>query len=326
MSTSTQSVTSPHPPVDDGYLEYPSRRYGMDHDRYAWSMLTERKPVTWPDDKKLAVWVNLSLEHFPLNPASSSASKLVKLPGGMTMPYPDLRHYTLRDYGNRVGVYRLLKAFDKASVRPTLAINALLVERYPQLAAMIRERGNEVIAHSWSMDTAHASDLDEVAETELIKRSIDTLTTAFGNAPTGWLSPGKLESPNTPDLIKAAGIAYFCDWVNDDMPYAFHTKHGDLVAMPLSTEIEDRFVVIDNFQSEQSWSEQVMDACDLLLAEANEQGGRILSIPLHAWVMGQPHRIKHVEAALAYVMSKPGVWNATAGEICAAWQAQQRVA
>jgi hypothetical protein len=95
--------------------------------------------------------------------------------------------------------------------------------------------------------------------------------------------------------------------------------------MPLSTEIEDRFVVIDNFQSEQSWAEQVMDAFDLLLAEANERGGRILSIPLHAWVMGQPHRIKHVEAVLAHVMSKPGVWNASAGEICAAWQAQQVV-
>lgn len=316
---STQSVTSPHTPVDDGYLDYPARRYGMDHDRYAWSMLTDRKPVVWPDGKKLAVWVNLSLEHFPLNPSG----KPVKLPGGMSMPYPDLRHYTLRDYGNRVGVYRLLEAFDKAGVRPTLAINALLVERYPQLAGLIRERSNDVIAHSWSMDTAHAGGLDEVAEAELIKRSIDTLTKASGKTPSGWLSPGKLESPNTPDLIKAAGIEYFCDWVNDDMPYVFQTKHGDLTAMPLSTEFEDRFVVVDNFQSEQSWAEQVMDACDLLLAEANEQGGRILSIPLHAWVMGQPHRIKHVEAALAYVMSKPGVWNASAGEICAAWRGQQ---
>jgi allantoinase len=117
-----------------------------------------------------------------------------------------------------------------------------------------------------------------------------------------------------------SGIAYFCDWVNDDMPYSFHTKHGDLVAMPLSTEIEDRFVVVENFQSEQSWAEQVMDACDLLMSEAETQGGRILSIPLHAWVMGAPHRIKHVEAVLAHVMSKPGVWNATAGDIHDAWR------
>jgi hypothetical protein len=58
-----------------------------------------------------------------------------------------------------------------------------------------------------------------------------------------------------------------------------------------------------------------MDACDFLLAEANEQGGRILSLSLHPWVMGQPHRIKHLEAALAYVMSKPGVWSASASEI-----------
>ncbi|MBC7625547.1 MAG: polysaccharide deacetylase family protein [Aeromicrobium sp.] len=320
------NVTQPHPSVEDSYLEYPQRRYGMDHERYAWSMLADRKPVVWPNGSKLAVWVNLSLEHFPLNPTSPSAGKPVKLPGGMTMPYPDLRHYTLRDYGNRVGIYRLLKACDQTNVTPTIAINAALVSRYPQLAGLIRERGDEVIAHSWSMDTAHVGGLDEAAEAALIQQSMDTLSNAFGKTPTGWLSPGKLESANTPDLIKAAGIEYFCDWVNDDMPYAFHTKHGDLVAMPLSTEIEDRFIVIDNFQSEQSWAEQVMDACELLLAEANEQGGRILSIPLHAWVMGQPHRIKHVEAVLAHVMSKPGVWNASAGEICATWRAQQTAA
>ena len=313
------SPTSPHPPVSDDYLEYPMRRAGMDHDRYEWSMLTDRKPVVWPEDKKLAVWVNLSLEHFPLNPTG----KPVKLPGGMTMPYPDLRHYTLRDYGNRIGVYRLLDAFDKFGVKPTIAMNACLADRYPALLDAVVSRGDELIGHSWSMDTAHAGGLDETGEAELIKRSLDLLRRKTKQDVRGWLSPGKLESANTPDLLKANGIDYFCDWVNDDMPYAFHTKHGDLTAMPLSTELEDRLVVIDNFQSEQSWSEQIMDACDLLLNEAQSGGGRILSIPLHAWVMGQPHRVKHVEAALQHVMTRPGVWSASAGEIHRAWASQQ---
>ncbi len=313
------SPTSPHPPVSEDYLEYGMRRAGMDHDRYAWSLLTDRKPVVWPNGRKLAVWVNLSLEHFPLNPTSKPA----KLPGSMTMPYPDLRHYSLRDYGNRVGVYRLFDACDKFNVKPTIAMNACLAERCPALLEAVVGRGDEVIGHSWSMDTAHAGGLDETAEALLIKRSLDLLRHKTKQDIRGWLSPGKLESANTPELLKANGIAYFCDWVNDDMPYAFHTKHGDLTAMPLSTELEDRMVVINNFQSEQSWSEQIIDACDLLLNEAQTQGGRILSIPLHAWVMGQPHRIKHVEAALRYVMAQPGVWSASADDIHRAWASQQ---
>jgi len=307
--------------LDQACMEYPKRRYGMDHDRYAWSMLTQRPPVVWPDGKKLALWVNVSLQHFPMNPAG----KPVKLPGSMTMPYPDLRHYTLRDYGNRVGIYRFFKAFDQYGIQPTFAINARLAERYPYLLGAVKERGNEILGHSWSMDTPHAGGLSEADEADLVQRSLQRLRELSGQQVRGWLSPGKLESEHTPELLKANGIDYFCDWVNDELPYRFHTRHGDLWAMPLSTELEDRFVVMDNQHSEGSWAQQVMDACDLLLAEADDQGGRMLSLSLHPWVLGQPHRVKHLEAALAYVMSKPGVWSASAGDILAAFLSSERV-
>ena len=91
--------------MSNDLLEYPQRHYGMDHDRYEWSMLQDRKPVTWPGGKPLALWINISVQHFPL----SGDQPAVAPPGALTMPYPDLRHYTLRDYGNRVGIYRLLK-------------------------------------------------------------------------------------------------------------------------------------------------------------------------------------------------------------------------
>ena len=165
---------------------------------------------------------SLSLDHFPLNPTG----KPVKLPGGMSMPYPDLRHDTLRDDGNRVGVYRMFDAFDKFGVKPTIAMNACLADRYPALLEAVVSRGDEVMGYSWSMDTAHAGGLDEAAEAELIKRSLDTLRQKTKQDVRGWLSPGKLESANTPGLLKANGIAYFCGWVNDDMPYAFHTQYG----------------------------------------------------------------------------------------------------
>jgi allantoinase len=297
--------------LDPANLEYPLRRYGMDHERYAWSMLSTRKPVAWPGGKKLALWVNVSLQHFPMNPAG----KPVKLPGSMTMPYPDLRHFTLRDYGNRVGIYRFLDAFTRYGIKPTFAINAQLAERYPALLHDVLAHGGEVLGHSWNMDTPHAGGLDETLEADTIRRSLDRLRAISGQPVRGWLSPGRLESPNTPELLKSHGIEYFCDWVNDDMPYPFHTRHGDLWAMPLPTEIEDRFVIMDNQHAEASWAQQVIDAGQMLLAEARQEGGRILALSIHPWVLGQPHRIKHLETVLEALSAEPAVWCAGAGEI-----------
>ena len=274
--------------------------------------------MVWPGGKTLALWVNVSLQHFPLDPKGQP----VKLPGNMSMPYPDLRHYTLRDYGNRVGIYRLLKALDRHGVQASFAINAVLADRYPELLRDIGSCGSEVLAHSWSMDTPHAGGLAFEEEQALVQRSIARLADATGKQPRGWLSPGKLQSANTPELIKAAGIEYVCDWVNDELPYRFHTQQGDLWSLPLSTELEDRFVLMDNQHSEASWAQQVMDACDLLLAESREQGGRLLTLSLHPWVLGQPHRIRHLEAALQYVMAQPGVWSAAPGVILDAFVGQ----
>jgi allantoinase len=300
-------------------LSYPMRRRGMDHDRYEWSMLADRKPVKWPGGKKLALWVNVGMQFFPMNPTK----KPVSVPGNMTMPYPDLRHFSLRDYGNRVGIYRMLRAFDRFGVKPTFAFNARLAERYPALLNDVLARGDEILCHSWSMDTAHAGGLDPAAEAELVKRSVGRLRELTKQPIRGWISPGKQESAATPDLVRAEGIEYFCDWVNDDMPYRFSTTHGALWAMPLSTELEDRFVLLDNLHPAASWAEQVQDACDLLLAEAQAEGGRILALSVHPWVLGQPHRIKYLEQALEYVTTRPGVWSAGAGEILDAFVAHQ---
>jgi allantoinase len=305
--------------MDKNYLEYPHRSYGMDHDRYEWSMLTDRKPVQWPNGKKLALWVNVGLQFFPLN----QKGEPFKVPGGMTMPYPDLRHFSLRDYGNRVGIYRFFKAFDRYGVKPTIAMNTRLAERVPYLVDKIKERGDEVICHGYHMDALHYGGQDETAEAELVKRSVEGLRELTGQAVRGWLSPAKNESPITPELLAANGIEYFCDWVNDDMPYAFRTANGELKAMPLSTELEDRFILQNNLHSEDSYVEQVCDACDYLLSEANTQGGRILSLSIHPWMLGKPHRIAKLERALEYITSQQGVWSASAGDILDCWKQQQ---
>jgi allantoinase len=305
--------------MDKSYLEYPHRAYGMDHDRYEWSMLTDRKPVQWPNGKKLALWVNVGLQFFPLN----QKGEPFKVPGGMTMPYPDLRHFSLRDYGNRVGIYRFFKAFDRYGIKPTIAMNTRLAERVPYLVDKIKERGDEVICHGYHMDALHYGGQDEAAEAELVKRSVEGLREITGQSVRGWLSPAKNESPITPELLAANDIEYFCDWVNDDMPYAFRTANGELTAMPLSTELEDRFILQNNLHSEDSYVEQVCDACDYLLNEASQQGGRILALSIHPWMLGQPHRIAKLERALEYITSQQGVWSASAGEILDCWKQQQ---
>ena len=305
--------------LDREHLEYPARRYGMDHDRYDWSILSERKPVQWPQEKRLALWVNVALQYFPLDQQGIP----FKVPGGMTMPYPDLRHYSLRDYGNRVGIYRLLKAFDRYKVTASFAVSTRLAERTPYLMATLAERKGEILCHGLHQDALHYGGQEREDESAQVRRALDGLREITGQEINGWLSPARNESANTPELLAENGVRYFCDWVNDDMPYRFRTDQGELTAMPLSAELEDFFIIGQNLHSPQSWQEQVCDACDLLLEESERQGGRILALNIHPWMLGQPHRIAYLEQALAYITAQQGVWSATPAEILASWLAQQ---
>lgn len=305
--------------LDKDYLQYPKRKYGMDHERYQWSLLSERPGVQWPGGARLALWVNVALQFFPLD----QCGKPFPVPGGMTTPYPDLRHFSLRDYGNRVGIFRFLRAFDRSGIRAGFAFNTQLAERTPYLLRRIVERGDEILCHGWNMDSLHYGGMGQQEEADLVARSLQRLRELSGQPVTGWISPARNESEHTPELLAANGVRYFCDWVNDDMPYPFHTANGELVAMPLSTELEDAFIIMNNLHSEQSWLEQVCDACDFLLAEASDRGGRILALNIHPWMLGQPHRIGKLEQALEYISSRDGVWSAYPSEILDAWQRGQ---
>ena len=305
--------------LDKSHLDYPMRRYGMDHERYTWSQLHERQPLQWPGGKATAVWVNVSLQFFPIN----QQGKPFAPPGGMTMPYPDLRHFSLRDYGNRVGVFRFLKAFKQFGIPASYAINARLAERYPALLNAVLESGGEILGHGWHMDAPHFGGQDIDDERELVANSLAVLRKLSGQPVSGWLSPGKSQSENTPELLAEQGIEYHCDWVNDDLPYTFNTEEGALVSLPLSTELEDRFVIQNNLHSEASWAEQVIDAADFLIAEAKASGGgRMLTLNLHPWLTGQPHRIGFVEQVLANLAARDEVWLASPAEIVSAWQNQ----
>jgi allantoinase len=268
--------------LDPAYLEYPLRRHGYDHDLYPWSALKDRPPVIWPGGKSVAVWIVVSLEWFPIIPSDTP----FRAPGHMQTAYPDYRHYTAREYGTRVGFYRLLDAFAKHGVRASVAVNAAIAERYPAIIADIVAAGHEIVAHSTDMNGTIATGLAEEAERALIRTALDTLERVSGTRPAGWHSIARSQSVNTPRLLAEAGVRYMCDWVNDELPYAFA---NGLINIPLNHELSDRQILTVQQQSIDSYAEQILDAHDWLAGEARTHGGRMLPLHLTPYIIGLPY-------------------------------------
>jgi allantoinase len=302
--------------LDPSYLEYPHRRKGYDHDLYEWSCIFSRKPVQWPDGKGVAVWVCVSLEWFPMTPSD----KPFRAPGHMVTPYPDYRHYTAREYGTRVGFYRLLDAFKKVGVKASIATNAAIAERYPQIIRDIVAEGHEIIAHSTDMNGTIATGLPEQDERALIQKSLATLEAVAGKRPSGWHSIARSQSWNTPKLLAEAGLTYMCDWVNDELPYRF--KNG-LINLPLNHELSDRQIITVQQQSADSYAQQMQDAFDWLATESAKHGGRVLPLHITPYIMALPYRIGAFEKLLTHLAAQPAAWFATGEQIVASWQAQQ---
>jgi allantoinase len=306
-------------PLPDEHLDYPLRRHGMDHDRYEWSILPRRKPVQWPNGAHLAVWVIAPLTWFPLNMA-----RLPRPPtGAFDDPYPNFRDYTHRDYGNRVGAFRLMETLDRFGVPATAPVNAAVCERYPALVEQGLRHGLEFAGHGLHMALPHDASLIDDEEAEIIATALGTVRRVTGQRVTGWLSPGNGESPNTLDLLAAAGIEYVCDWVNDELPYPLRTKHGPIHAMPYSHDINDATMIWGAHHSPSEFSRQVLDQFHWLHEESRNQGGRIFTLVLHSWCSGQPHRIRMLDRIFEEIVETPGVWMGTGAEILDRFRAQQ---
>ncbi|AOL24760.1 Polysaccharide deacetylase [Erythrobacter litoralis] len=301
--------------LPESYTQYPKRREGYDHDLYEWSNLHERPPVKWPKGS-VAVWLCVSLEWFPIVPGGP-----FKAPGHMVTPYPDYRHYTARDYGNRVGAWRMLEAFETTGVKASFATNAAIAERYPELIEAVQAGGHEIIAHSTDMNGTIDASLGDKAERELIGDAMTRLETATGARPKGWLSIARQQSFHTLDILKAEGLTYCCDWVNDEMPYRFS---NGLIDLPLNHELSDRQIVTVQQKSADSWGESMRDAFDWLAREAKEKGGgRMLPIHLTPYIMGLPYRIHAFESLLADLTGREEAWFARGEDIVSAWEQQQ---
>ena len=238
----------------------------------------------------------------------------------MQTAYPDYRHYTAREYGTRIGFYRLLDAFAKAGLTASIATNSAIAERYPEIIADILSAGHEIIAHSTDMNDTIASGLPIEEERALIANALGTLERISGTRPTGWLSIARSQSWNTPELLREAGVTYACDWVNDELPYRFRSG---LINLPLNHELSDRQIITTQQHSAHSYAQQVEDAFDWLASEAESGGGRMLPLHVTPYILGLPYRIGAFETLLAKLAAKQGAWFARGDQIVAAWEAQQ---
>ena len=304
-------------PLPEEFMQYPMRRYGMDHDLYQWRNLFACPKTEWPGGYPLALSLVVPLEWFPLD----STNKPFRPPGGMLTPYPDLRHYSSRDYGNRVAIMRLLEVFAEFNLSVTFAVNAALADRCPELLQAINESGrHEIVAHGLDMNHPHYGGMAD--EAELIDQSLQLLQPHANTPIRGWLSPARSQSEHTLNLLAEAGLSYCLDWVNDDMP--FDMLGGKLVAMPHSEELCDRQIILDHRHTEDAFVEQVQDATVCLRREAKKYGGRVLSLSIYPWVSGLPYRINYLKQLIDFIVNKKTTWSATSGQILDAWQAQHR--
>lgn len=282
----------------------------MDQSLYDWRPATERTKGRWPGDRGLAVMIVMPVEWHMLDPSG----KPFKHPGAMQTPWPDLRHYTTRDYGPRVGAYRLLQALKNAGLKATLPVNGIALDRYRPLVEAALEEGHEIAALGWSTDAIHHSGLSEDEERARVARTRDAFARA-GLEPRAWMSPARQQSFRTLQLIAEAGFDVCLDWEQDEVPVAMATPAGAVTALPLMNELDDRTLLIDRRQTEDVWADQVLEAARYLIVETGADDRRLLGFTLTSYVAGQPFRISALRRMLDSLASEPAVWSASASEI-----------
>ena len=287
-------------------------RYGMDHQHYDWSPFPTRSVLRWPGNARVALCVIVTLEHMEWGPPKDG---YIGFGGGLgAISWPNYDRWGHREYGHRVGIFRVLDVLDKHGIKPTLALDTITAGNYPYLVNHCLERGCEVMGYGSSVGRMISSKMSEEEEREYIKSSLDTVKRATGVTPVGWLGPEQGESARTPQLLAQAGIRYVCDWVNDEQPYPMKTPLGDLTSIPILYELEDSFALLGRRVPINRYGELLKESFDTLYDDG-AKNGRLLALNLHPYLIGQPFRIKYLDEALGHMVGRQGVWAATGSGI-----------
>ncbi len=280
------------------------------HGRYAYAPLPERPVYDWPGGQRLAVYVGLNLETFDFG--SGRGPELA--PGGGT---PDVLNHGWRDWGNRVGAWRLLETLDALCLPTSVLANSRLFSDCPGLVEAFLARGDELVGHGRT-NAERQADLDEDEERALIVEATAVLTERGGRPPAGWLGPWISQSHLTPDLLAEAGYGYLLDWSHDDQPTWFATRGGGrILSVPYPQELNDIPAVVTRGASGQEFADMVVATFDEM-REQSRTAPLVMGIALHPYVVGQPHRLRPLRTALQHVAAhRDDVWLTTAGAIAA---------
>jgi len=269
---------------------------------FPYQAIVDRQPVKWPNGARVAVWVVPNIEHFHLEVGPAA---------------PDVRNTSRRDYGNRVGIWRLMEVMEKHRVRGTVALNGEVGRYYPRIMQEVRRLQWELMGHGLTNSTM-LTGLSKDDERSVIAQTRQMIEEQ-GQRMRGWLGPGLTETWNTLDLLREHGVEYVCDWVNDDLPYRMN---NGLYAIPYSIELND--MPLFNLPSIdiEDFHRRICETFDVLYEEGG-RNGRVMGIALHPFLIGVPHRIRYLDKALSHIAGHDKVWFALGSEIIQAYRAQE---
>ncbi len=284
-----------------------SRRYGP----FRYAPIHKRPPLKWPNGARVALWVNPNIEYFNLDDI---------MPGNTNervsrdhAKIPNVRNWSVRDYGNRVGVWRLMEVLTRHGIRASAALNSQVCDHHPEIIEEAVRLGWEFLGHG-ETNALRINEMNSDDERASIFAALDRIEQASGKRPVGWLGPGLAETWHTVEHLSAAGIRYVCDWVNDDEPYTFDIGNPPMISLPYSVQTNDVPAYFDMKCSVPEFERMLKAQFDVLYREG-ATSGRVMAIAVHPFVTGQPHRIGALDKALEYICSHDGVWRATGSEI-----------
>lgn len=276
--------------------------------RFPYSAITERPDFTWPNGKRLAFYLGVSVEHFAYNEGIGISYS----PG---LPHPNTYNWAWREYGNRVGVWRLIDLFDEMQLPATVFVNSEAYDHCPSVLEAFRERGAEIVGHGRT-NSEHQNDFDEAGERGLIQEVTDVIERHEGKRPRGWISPGVNPSVVTTDLLQEAGYAYLLDWPLDDQPVWMSTRNGGrILNVPYPHEVNDVPMIALHHGTAPAFADMVVDNFDEMLRQSEKQA-LVYGVSIHTFLLGQPFRITQLRRALQHLVGhRDQVWFTTPGEI-----------
>jgi peptidoglycan/xylan/chitin deacetylase (PgdA/CDA1 family) len=263
------------------------------HGRYAYSNITTRPDYTWPNGKRLAVYIAVNIEQFSYGEGKGAA---------IAPPDQATSHsiFSWRDYGNRVGIWRLFDLFDTLGLPIEAQLNTAIYDHCPDIPERLRARGDEILGHGLS-NSFEQGQLDEAAEAVLIRTVTETITRHEGQRPVGWMSPWLSNSEVTMDLLQEAGYRYVMDWTSDDQPIWLQTRQGRLLSMPYPIECNDTRGIVWYRYTSDAFTDMLIDNFDEMLAQSERQP-LVCPISLHPFVVGRPYRIRQLRRAFEHIL------------------------